>query len=382
MTAEVRPGRFSEPIPYEVPERFELTRVQMPMHEPFVTAHGVERDRDLIVVRALAADGVEGWGECSTLTRPGYSTEHTEGAWAVLVDELAPAALEGTATRSRSNHMAFASLEVACCDLALRRLDRSLTVEFGRGVERIPVGVVVGVQSTGDALLRVVEGRVAEGYAQVKLKVTPEWFVDPLRAVRRTWPDLALAADANGSLGEWWDGEDSTGIEAIDDLGLDYLEQPLPPGRADAAASLMAKLANTPVAFDESIVDRAAFGAMVQSAGVPFVVNVKPARLGGLGETRELLHEIAEAGCSAFVGGMLESGIGRATAVAVATSPVCNRTADLGPSDRYFGRDLITDPFVLAEGTLRVPAGPGIGVEVDLDAIDAFAVGRVTVERP
>ncbi len=382
MTPEARPGRFSEPLPLEVPEHLELVRVRIPLVEPFATAHGVERDRDLVLVHAVAADGVEGWGECSTLSHPGYSPEHTPAAWTVLRDELAPAVLEGrSAPSARANPMAMAGLEVACVDLAHRRLGRSLTAELGPGVERVPVGTVVGVASSVDELLAVVERRLREGYAQVKLKVTPGWLLEPLRAVRRAWPDLVLAADANGSLGEWLEGVAPPDLAELDGLGLSYLEQPSTPGRLAGDASLLGSL-DTPIALDESIPDAAAFHEAVGAmSGAPFVVNVKLARLGGLRATIEVLHHIAGAGCSAFVGGMLESGVGRAAAVAVATSPVCNLVGDLGPSGRYFARDVITEPFVLRGGTVAVPAGAGIGVDVDLSAVEAFAVDRATIAR-
>lgn len=381
MSVGARPGHFSEPVPFEVPDLLEIFRLHLPLLEPFVAAHGVEEVRDLLLVRAVAEDGSDGWGECSTLSRPGYTPECTALAWEVLRDDLAPKLLASRRLPpAPADPMAATSLEVACSDLALRRLGRPLSAEFGGSVSRAPVGVVVGIQPSLEALLDVVDRRVTEGYAQVKLKVAPNWFLEPLEVVRAAWPDLPLAADANGSLVGWADGPADDEVARFERLRLDYLEQPMPADDLGSHGRLVRTL-DTPLALDESISGWRTFEEAIEQSGAPFVVNVKPARLGGIDATRALLHRIEIAGCSAFVGGMLESGVGRATALAVATSPVCNRVGDLGPSDRYYAEDVVTRAFTMNDGTLAVPADPGLGVEVDRDAVDRFTVDHVVVRR-
>lgn len=383
------------PLPKAVPRAIELVWVRLPLLEPFVSSHGVEHDRQVVLVQAIGdgdapGDVANGWGECSALNEPTYTSEHTAGAWDVLRDRLAPAALQGGRARSAAtddlitdaltaglaiaNPMAATAVEVACVDLALRRTGASLADELGRARDTVRSGVVVGIPASIDALLAMVASRLEAGYRQVKLKIRPGWDVEPLRAVRRCWPDLVLAADANGSF-------DLAGLvdlaEGLDDLDLAYVEQPLPaPGVTDTV-ELVRRL-STPVALDESIVDVAtADEALDRVPGV--VVNLKPARVGGLDASRALLASMAARSASAFVGGMLETGVGRAVALAVASTPPCTAVSDLGPSDRYFEHD-ITESFVLHGGCLAVPNGPGIGVTVDQDRLDDVAVRRLMIE--
>lgn len=380
----VRPSVRS-PLPAAVPRAIELVWVRLPLLEPFVSSHGVEHDRQVVLVQAMGEDGApgdaaNGWGECSTLAEPTYTAEHTAGAWEVLRHQLAPAALPGSRPGRgvddirAANPMAATAVEVACVDLALRRTGASLADEFGRARDVVPVGVVVGIPDSIDALLAVVARRLEAGYRQVKLKIRPGWDLEPLRAVRRCWPDLSLAADANGSFDL---AEASALAAALDDLDLAYVEQPLSARGWTDTVELAGRL-STPVALDESIVDvDAATTALARVPGV--VINLKPARVGGLAASRTLLAALATRSAPAFVGGLLETGVGRAVALAVASAPPCTAVGDLGPSDRYFEHD-ITEPFVLRDGCLPVPTGAGIGVTIDQDRLDDVAVRRLVIE--
>lgn len=361
------------PLPRSRPDALELVRVAVPLPRPFRSAHGVEAVRRAVLVRAVGADGVEGWGECSALARPTYTGEWHDGAWLVLRHELAPAVVAGRDHGVRGHPMAVAAVEGALVDLALRRAGRSLAAALGATRHRVDTTAVVDLATGVDELLERVAAAVALGHRSVKLKVRPGADVGPLRAVRSTWPALAVAADANGAY-----AGDPDAVLALDRLGLAYLEQPLDPDDLVGHAALTRRL-TTPVALDESVPSPGAVAAAL-ALGAADVVNLKPARLGGLAAAVEAHRLLVEAGVPAFVGGLLELGVGRATALAVAGLPGCTLPTDLGPSSRYVDDDL-TPPFELGpDATLGVPTGAGIGVVPRPARLDEVAVERVVIE--
>lgn len=358
------------------PVTIELRRVRLPLVRPMVAAHGVERDRDVVLVAATMADGMVGWGECSTLGRPTYTGEWTEGAWVVLREELAPAVLAGRDSDVVGHPMASASVSTAVLDARLRSAGVSLGTSLGAGPGRtVPSTAVTGIQPTIDDLLACVAADLAMGHRSVKCKIRPGSDVEPLAAVRSTWPDLALAADANGA----YDRSDLDHLASFDRLGLQYLEQPFAADELLASAELARKLA-APVALDESVTSFATVDVIV-ALGAAGVLSIKPARLGGIEEAARVADLALSRGVGAFVGGMLETGVGRAAALAVAALPGCDLPTDLGPSSRYFPADL-TVPFALdAHGALTVPAGPGIGATPAPDRLDATTVDHVVLAR-
>jgi O-succinylbenzoate synthase len=236
---------------------------------------------------------------------------------------------------------------------------------------------VVGMAVTVDAVVATVAERIAQGHRAVKLKIMPRRIdIDALCAVRATWPDLDLAADANESLS----AGDRDLLDRIEQLNLTYLEQPVHRDDLDAAAELATRL-ETPIALDESITSDAAARTAIRF-GAADVLNVKPARVGGPVEAARIVQTAADLGVATFVGGMLETGIGRAAALAVAALAGCTLPTDLGPSDHYFASDL-TEPFPLSpHGTLAVPAGPGIGARPDPARLEDATIDRAVFESP
>ncbi len=332
----------------------EVVRAVLPLRRPFVTAHGVERERHVVLVRATADDGSVGWGECPALAAPTYTGEWADGAEAVLRRFLLPAARAGRPHGLVGHPMAAGAVEVALLQLRLAAAGEPLAEWLGAVRERVPCGVVVGMGETVDEVLAEVEGHVAAGYRRVKLKVRPGRDVEPVRAVRAAWPDLALGVDANGSYGiADLDGS----LRALDELGLVELEQPLPATDLLGSAAVRDALA-TPVCLDESItcVDDL---AVAIALGACDHVNLKPARVGGVAAALAV-HDLALArGVPLWVGGMLETGVGKAVALAFAALPGATLPGDLPSSSRWFETDL-TEPFEVApDGTMRVrEAGP------------------------
>ena len=353
----------------------ELVRIRMPLVRPFRTSFGTSTQKDAVLVRALGDDGTEGWGECVAMEAPLYSGEWNDGAWLVLRDFLVPAAIAGHDPGIRGHPMARAALEVALLDLRLRREGISLTKHLGGVRDRVPCGVSLGIEDDLDDLLRLVARFVQGGYRRVKLKIEPGSDVQVVRAVREAFPDVPLSVDANAA----YTLESAGPLLALDDAGLEYIEQPLAEDDLIGHVRLQERLA-TPICLDETITSATvARGAI--DAGACRVINVKMGRMGGLVESVGV-HDVATAGgVPLWCGGMLETGLGRAVNVALAAMPGFTLPGDTSASDRYFERD-ITQPFVVeTDGTMAVPQGPGIGVEPIPDVLRAATIDRMTI-RP
>jgi O-succinylbenzoate synthase len=271
--------------------------------------------------------------------------------------------------------MAAAALDVALVDLALRQRGENLSAHLGGVRDRVDCGVSVGLQDTIDGLLSEVDGFVRAGYRRVKLKIKPGSDVDLVRAVRETYPSIPLTVDANAA----YSMDDADRLAELDAFSLSYIEQPLQPDRLLDHAELQKKLA-TPICLDETITS-AAVAADAIRVGACRVINIKLGRVGGLTEA-VAIHDLAgEAGVPVWCGGMLETGIGRAANLALASLPGFTSPGDTSASERYFQRDL-TEPFVVErDGTMAVPQGPGIGVDPLPDALRAATEERLTIRR-
>jgi len=347
----------------------ELRRIEMPLVAPFRTSFGVEDTRDILLLRVVASgpEGeAEGWGECVAMSDPLYSSEYVEMTADVLRRYMIPKlAASGDVTGSLVGHvlepfkghfMAKAVLEMAVLDSELRLAGRSWARELGAVHDRVPCGVSVGIADSVDALLDEVAGYLAAGYVRIKLKIQPGWDVVPVRAVReRFGDDILLQVDANTA----YTLADARHLARLDPFGLLLMEQPLAEEDVLGHAEL-AKVVKTPICLDESITSARTAAAAI-TLGACQVINIKPGRVGGYLEARRI-HDVAAAhGIAVWCGGMLETGLGRAANVALAALPGFTLPGDTSASDRYYRQD-ITEPFVLRDGHLEVPAGRGLGV--------------------
>jgi len=343
----------------------ELRRIAMPLVSPFRTSFGTETARDVLLVRAVT-DDAEGWGECVAMTDPLYSSEYVDGAADVLRRFLLPRLVAGgpfgahdVATRLepvKGHRMAKAALEMAVLDAELRGTGRSFARELGAVHDRVPCGVSVGIMDSVPELLEAVGGYLEEGYVRIKLKIEPGWDVEPVRAVReRFGDDVLLQVDANTA----YTLADAQHLARLDPFDLLLIEQPLDEDDVLGHADL-AQLIRTPVCLDESITS-ARDAAAALRLGACRIVNIKPGRVGGYLEARRIHDVCAAQGVPVWCGGMLETGLGRAANVALAALPGFTLPGDTSASGRYYAGD-ITEPFVLDDGHLAVPDGPGLGV--------------------
>ncbi|HEV8298705.1 MAG TPA: o-succinylbenzoate synthase [Acidimicrobiales bacterium] len=349
------------------PAVVELIHVRLPLVRPFVTRRGAATHKEALLVRVRTADGVEGWGECAAEPEPTYAAEHIAGVWTVLHDHLVPRVLAGRPTDEVvGNAMAKAALEMALLDAMLRAEGTSLARHLGGTRTRVPAGVVVELYDDPAHAAEVARGRRAEGYTRIKLKIAPGRdlaHVDAVRAV--IGRETPLWADANG-------GYSLDDIDTLRALDVDLLEQPLRAGDLVDHAEL-AKALDTPVCLDESVasVDDARVALRLGSMDA---LTVKAGRLGGLQAARDVHDLCVAAHVPLWVGGMLETGIGRAANVALASLPGFDLPGDLSASRRYFADDL-TEPFELdGDGYIAVPDRPGLGVSIDEAFVRAMSL--------
>jgi len=356
----------------------ELRRIRLSLVAPFETSFGVQTQRDILLLKAITDQG-DGWGECVAGEEPTYSSEYVEGAQQVLIDHLLPRLFgrpdltaDDVADVLRPVHghnMAKAAIEMAVLDAELRARGESFARFFGAVKDRVDCGVSVGIHRTPGELLASVAGYVEQGYRRIKLKIKPGWDLEPVRVVREALPDMPLQVDANTA----YSLADAQHLAQLDPFNLLLIEQPLPEEQVLAHAEL-AKVVRTPICLDESITS-AQLASDAIALGACRIINVKPGRVGGYLEARKIHDVCTSHGVPVWMGGMLETGIGRAGNVAMAAMPNFTLPGDTSASDRYYRRD-ITEPFVLVDGRLAVPAGPGLGVDVDLEFLDSITHWR------
>lgn len=357
-------------------DRVDVYLVALPLARPWESAHGRMAQRRTLLVR-VASGPDEGWGECPTLDQPGYSAEWTDGAFLVLTGELAPTLLAGEADTHPDLHpMASSAIEAAVTDLMLRRNGVSLATHLGATRPRVAGGIVIGLQSSVDDLLVGVGEAVTAGYQRVKVKIEPDRSAAWLAAVRREHPDLELWADGNGTF-DLANPAHRHAVHAVDNLGLRVLEQPLAADDLDGHIELSATLC-TPICLDEPLLSLAHTVDAVER-GACSVVNLKPSRVGGWAEAQRIVEWCAAQAVDVWIGGMVESGVGRAANIAFAALDGITLTGDVSPSDRFFVDDVVTPRLTMDDGWIAVPSGPGIGVAVDVDRLHAATERRIII---
>jgi O-succinylbenzoate synthase len=360
----------------------ELRRIRLPLVSPFRTSFGTQTERDVLLVRAITPEA-EGWGECVAMEEPLYSSEYVDAAQAVMRDHLLPrlftrdgvtGAAVGPALHAVKGHlMAKAALETAVLDAELRAAGVRFADHLGAVREAVDSGVSVGIMDSVPALLDAVSGYLDAGYRRIKLKIEPGWDVEPVGAVREQFgDDLLLQVDANTA----YTLADAPHLAKLDPFDLLLIEQPLDEEDVLGHAKL-ARLIRTPVCLDESITSARIAAAAIE-LGACAIVNIKPGRVGGYLEARRIHDVCAAHGVPVWCGGMLETGIGRAANVALAALPNFTLPGDTSASDRYFSQD-VTAPFVLDDGRLRVPTGPGIGVDPLPDVLESMTASTETI---
>ena len=353
-----------------------LHHISMPLVAPFETSFGRETDRQCVLI-TLQAEGLIGYGECVATRDPGYNYETAGTAWHILKDFIAPLILNQNIGDAqdfqkrvegiRGHHLAKAGVEMAVWDLLGKRDGKSVKEMFGGTRDKVEVGVSIGIQESAAALVRTVESYLEKGYRRVKIKIKPGREIEETSTVRRAYPDLRLQVDANSA----YTLETADALKPLDELGLLLIEQPLYEDDIWDHRRLQAEF-KTPICLDESILSpRHARYALEMEACK--IINIKPARVAGLSQGLMIHDYCRERNVPVWCGGMLETGVGRASNLAIASLPGFVLPGDISASDRYYQRDITNERFVLNDdSTIDVPNGPGLGVTIDRDALKQF----------
>lgn len=342
--------------------------IEMELRREFETSFGKSLKLPKILVKVIDSSGEEGWGEVVAGEGPWYSYETWETALLILEKYLVPQILGKRELRPRNawsmmrsvrgHNMAKAGLEMALWDLGAK-LARKPLYEYVGGVRDYAVsGVSLGIRSSIGELVAEVGSRIEEGYARIKVKIKPGWDYEVLRALRRAYPDVLLQADANGA----YTLRDLPTLLKLDKFELLMLEQPLAYDDLVDHAVLSRKM-RTPICLDESINSMSSLKA-AYALGSCEILNLKPGRVGGYTPSLEIAHFAAQCGIGVWIGGMLESGVGRGHLVALATLDCINYPNDISASNRYWREDIVEPPWTLQDGKIMAPRKPGIGVEV------------------
>lgn len=367
-------------------ETIVLREIRLPLVEPFRISSGVTTTRRILLLELVDADGASTWSECVAGDFPNYSPESIDTAALAIREWLAPRVLgrrfetpEGVSAALgedlRGHEMAQAAIEMGAWALAATKAGRSLSSLLGGTRKRIGTGISIGIQNSPEELADKAEKALAEGYRKIKLKIKPGQDLDYLHAVRtRLGPDAPLMADANNA----YTLDDADHLVRLDDLDLVMVEQPLAWDDVARHAELQRRM-RTPICLDESITNIARAEDMIR-LGAGRIVNIKPGRVGGFTASKAI-HDLCEANdVPVWCGGMLESGIGRACNVALASLPNFTIPGDVSPSSRYWARDVVSPEWTMdGDGWVNVPEGPGLGVEVDRERIDALTVQAETL---
>jgi O-succinylbenzoate synthase len=362
----------------------ELREIRLPLIHFFETSFGRTIERRIILVRVRDKDGAEGWGECTAGEGPFYCEEWTESAWAALKVYLAPMVLGHEVAgasdifplmkAARGNRMAKAALETACWDLEAKRAGVPLWKHLGGVRREIPCGVSIGIQDTVEALLEKIERELKAGYQRIKIKIKPGWDINILEKVRSRFPEIDLMGDANSA----YSLADAPLFRALDEFDLMMIEQPLAYDDILDHAKLQSQV-RTPICLDESIRTPADASHALDLQACR-IINIKLGRVGGHSEARRIERICRERNIAVWCGGMLESGIGRAHNIALATLEGFWLPGDVSASSRYWEDDIIEPPVtVTTRGTIIAPDAPGIGFEINRERIDRLTVRKEVI---
>jgi O-succinylbenzoate synthase len=360
-------------------QEIELRTIHLPLVRPFRSSFGTQTSREVLMVKVTNENRTVGWAECVAMSEPLYSPEYVIGCLDLMKRFLIPALREKSSIAAEDvpvllkpflgGQMAKAALETAILDAQLRDQNISLARYLGATKSKVECGVSVGIANDLAALVEEVKSYVDAGYRRIKLKIEPGWDYEAVKTIRQIYPDIPLQVDANQA----YSRSDGKLLAKLDEFNLLLIEQPLDEHDILGHA-MLAKEVKTPICLDESIISlQSAQDALALEATT--VINIKPGRVGGYLESKKIHDLCVNKKIPVWCGGMLETGIGRAANLALAALPGFTLPGDTSASSRYFKQD-ITTPFVMEDGYLTVPTGPGIGVEPDLDFLEEITTAK------
>lgn len=360
-----------------------LRHVRMPLRSTFEISSSRSDDRDCILLEVIA-DGVVGYGECVADRDPGYSYETVGTSWHILKEFLIPAVLgrdyiepgdvQNTAQFIKGHLMSKAAVEMALWDIKGKQEGRSLRNLLGGIRSKVDVGVSVGIQASPQVLVNTVQDYINQGYRRIKIKIKPKKDIEETQAVRKAFPDILLQVDANSA----YTLESADTLKPLDDLNLLLIEQPLNEDDIIDHAQLQSKF-RTAICLDESILSvRHARQAL--DLGACRIINIKPGRVGGISQAM-LIHDYCyKRNIPVWCGGMLETGVGRAANLALASLPGFTLPGDISATERYYFEDITQQWFILnSDSTITVPDKPGLGIDIDMKNLNKYTLEKLAL---
>jgi O-succinylbenzoate synthase len=360
-----------------------LHHLRMNLKAPFETSFGRIDTRDCVLIGAHA-DGLIGWGECVADRDPGYSYETSGTAWLIIKDFIAPLVLgqdisspsnfHSLVDRVRGHLMAKSGVEMALWDLQGKREERSLRDMLGGKLISVDVGVSVGIQSNPEVLVKTVGDYLAQGYRRVKIKIKPGRDVAEVMTVRKVFPNIRLQVDANSA----YTLDTAASLLPLDEIGLLLIEQPLFEDDLWDHSKLQRQF-NTPLCLDESILSTRHARQAIEMEACR-VINIKTGRVGGLSQAVAIHDLCSQHDIPVWCGGMLETGVGRAANLALASLPNFKLPGDISATDRYYDEDITDQRFALnQDSTIDVPNLPGLGVTINPQSLARVTINKTTL---
>jgi len=359
-----------------------LHTIALPFVEPLKTSFGNDPVKATVLAEVITAEGVSGWGEITVEVSPGYAAETPVTSEHIAKNFLMPKLIgktfnhpqeaQAAMKKVRGHHHTKFGLETGVWDALAKVNDMRLVDLFSSYLPEgntskgyASVGVSIGIQKTIEDTVKVIQKRYDQGYRRIKLKIQPGWDVEFARGVRAALPDIVMMLDANSA----YTLKDAEHLKQLDQFNLLMIEQPLADDDIYEHSKLQPML-KTPICLDESIKSPSDLKLAIQ-LGALRILNLKPVRVGGYVDSLEIYKICVENNLPLWIGGMMETGVGRAANVAFASLPGVTLPSDISATDRYYNPDVTEPPFVLgANSSIAVPEEAGIGVVVQPDRLE------------
>ncbi len=350
------------------------SKISNPLVKPFKTSFGTQLSRDAIILTYQEGD-TKAFGEAVTDNAPLYGYEDNFTVLHVINNHLKgmfspnmePQKFNAKAKEIRGHNMAKGALEMLLWDINAKREGKPLHEFLGKSKGYADVGISIGMSTVEDEL-KTIEDSIKKGYRRIKVKIERGYNVELLKAIRDRFGNIPLSVDAN----QGFSRDDFETLKKLDQFDLKYIEQPLPLEDINGHA-LLRKEMNTPICLDESIESVESATNAIERGAVD-VINIKPGRVGGLQNSLDIMEKARENDVKIWIGGMLETGIGRSFNVSLASNSLVNMPGDTSPNHRYFKKDITNESFEMKDGRIMPYKGPGIGVSLDYEFFNGVQV--------